>query len=58
MSKISLEKFIERTKGTRVDVPWKSDGHLKGQCVSLVQQYLLQCLEQPSKPRGNAKDWD
>lgn len=57
MSKISLEKFIERTKGTRVDVPWKSDGHLKGQCVSLVQQYLLQCLEQPAKPRGNAKDW-
>lgn len=57
MSKISLEKFVEKTKGTRVDVPWESDGHLKGQCVSLVQQYLVQCLEQPAKPRGNAKDW-
>lgn len=57
MSKISLEKFIEKTKGTRVDVPWESDGHLKGQCVSLIQQYLVQCLEQPAKPRGNAKDW-
>lgn len=57
MSKISLEKFIERTKGTRVDVPWKSDGHLNGECVSLIQQYLPQCLEQPAKPRGNARDW-
>jgi len=53
----SLEKFIEETKGTRVDVPWASDGHLKGQCVSLIQQYISQCLEQPAKARGNAKDW-
>lgn len=57
MSKISLEKFIENTKGTQVDVPWVSDGHLKGQCVSLIQQYISQCLEQPAKARGNAKDW-
>jgi hypothetical protein len=57
MSKISLEKFVNETKGTKVDVPWESDGHLKGQCVSLVQQYLVRCLEQPAKPRGNAKDW-
>lgn len=57
MSKISLEKFIENTKGTQVDVPWESDGHLKGQCVSLIQQYLVQCLEQPAQARGNAKDW-
>lgn len=57
MSKISLEKFIEKTKGTKVDVPWKSDGQLNGQCVSLIQQYLPQCLEQPAKPRGNARDW-
>ena len=55
--KISLEKFVENTKGQRIDVPWESDGHLKGQCVSLIQQYLVQCLEQPAKPRGNAKDW-
>lgn len=57
MAKKSLEKFIEETKGTQVDVPWESDGHLKGQCVSLIQQYLVQCLEQPAKARGNAKDW-
>lgn len=57
MSKISLEKFVEETKGTAVDVPWESDGHLKGQCVSLVQQYLVQCLEQPAEARGNAVDW-
>ena len=56
MSKISLEQFIRNTKGTRVDVPW-GNGVLKGQCVSLVQQYIGQCLEQPMKARGNAKDW-
>lgn len=56
--KISLEKFIEKTKGTRVDVPWASEpSRLKGQCVSLIQAYIEQCLEQPAKARGNAKDW-
>lgn len=58
MNKISLEKFIEKTKGTKVDVPWvQSESRLKGQCVSLVQTYLQECLEQPAKARGNAKDW-
>lgn len=53
--KISLEKFVESTKGTKVSVPWNEQ--LTGQCVSLVQQYIGQCLEQPMKARGNAKDW-
>ncbi len=57
MSKISLEKFIENTKGTQVDVPWETKSKLKGQCVSLIQQYILQCLEQPAQARGDAKDW-
>lgn len=57
MSKISLEKFIENTKGTQVDVPWKSKNKLKGECVSLIQQYISQCLEQPAKARGHATDW-
>jgi len=56
MTKISLKQFIDKTKGTKVDVPW-GKGKLKGQCVSLVQQYIGQCLGQPMKPRGNAKDW-
>jgi len=56
MTKISLKQFIDKTKGTKVDVPW-GNGKLKGQCVSLVQQYIGQCLGQPMKPRGNAKDW-
>ena len=56
MAKISLKQFIDKTKGTKVDVPW-GNGKLKGQCVSLVQQYIHQCLGQPMKPRGNAKDW-
>lgn len=29
----------------------------KGQCVSLIQQYLFQVFGMPFKARGNAKDW-
>lgn len=29
----------------------------KGECVSLVQQYLSKVFNIPFKPRGNAKDW-
>ena len=29
----------------------------KGQCVSLIQQYLYQVFGMPFKARGNAKDW-
>jgi hypothetical protein len=54
MSKISLEKFINNTKGKQIALP---NGNYKGQCVSLIQQYISQCLEQPVKARGNAKDW-
>lgn len=57
MSKISLEEFINKTKGTKVDIPWGEDTSLKGQCVSLVQTYIQECLEQPAHPRGNAVDW-
>lgn len=53
--KISLERFIQNTKGTKVGVPWNPN--LTGQCVSLVQQYINQCLNQPMKARENAKDW-
>lgn len=53
---ISLDEFIKNTKGKKIDVPW-SNGKLKGQCVSLIQQYINQCLNQPMKARGNAKDW-
>lgn len=56
--KISLEKFIEKTKGTKVDVPWASKpSNLKGECVSLIQAYIKECLEQLAKARGHAKDW-
>lgn len=30
----------------------------KGQCVSLIQQYLYQVFNMPFKARGNAKDWE
>ncbi len=56
--KKSLEKFIKETKGTQVDVPWvKKTSVLKGHCVSLIQKYIQDCLEQPAQARGNAKDW-
>lgn len=32
-------------------------GTYKGQCVSLIQQYLYQVFKIPYQPRGNAKDW-
>lgn len=50
---ISLEKFITKYTGSRVGVPW---GYI-GQCVSLVQRYLNECLNYDMHPRGNAKDW-
>lgn len=53
---ISLNEFIRNTQGQEIDVPW-GNGVLKRQCVSLVQQYVSQCLGQPMKPRGNAIDW-
>lgn len=33
------------------------DYGFKGQCVSLIQQYLYQVCGIPFKARGNAKDW-
>ena len=50
---ISLESFISKYTGKKVDVPW---GYA-GQCVSLVQRYLNECLAYEMHPRGNAKDW-
>lgn len=56
---ISLNDFINKTRGKYNDVPWthKTDV-LKKQCVSLVQCYVNDVLGQPAKARGNAKDWD
>lgn len=50
---ISLNSFVNKYKGTQVGVPW---GY-RGQCVSLVQRYLNECLGYDMHPRGNAKDW-
>lgn len=54
MERISLKQFIDKTKGKKVALP---SGGQKGMCVSLVQQYIHQCLGQPIKARGHAKDW-
>ncbi len=54
----TLKHFIERTKGTAVDFPnTDHDTNLKGQCVTLVQNYIYSCLGQPYTARGNAVDW-
>ena len=56
---ISLKEFINKTKGQLVDVPWEHKSTvLKGECVSLIQCYIQDCLGQPAKARGNARDWD
>lgn len=54
MERISLKEFINNTKGKKIALP---GGGQKGQCVSLVQQYINQCLGQPIKARGHAKQW-
>lgn len=51
---ISLQTFINNTKGKKIALP---NGKHPGQCVSLIQQYLLQCYDIPVKTRGNAKDF-
>ena len=56
---ISLNEFINKTRGKYNDVPWaKKQTNLYKECVSLVQCYLNDVLGQPAKARGNAKDWD
>lgn len=56
---ISLKSFINKTKGQLIDVPWEhKTEQLKGQCVSLIQCYIQECLGQKAKARGNANDWD
>ena len=55
---ISLKAFINKTKGKLVDLNSGSTfGRLKGECVSLIQNYLEDCYNIPFKARGNAKDW-
>lgn len=51
---ISLKEFINKTKGTYVNVP----GWQKNQCTSLVQAYIIECLGKPKLTWGNAIDFD
>jgi hypothetical protein len=55
---ITFKEFRNNTQGQRIDVPWETTGRLKGQCVSLIQCYIQECLGQPAKARGNANNWD
>lgn len=51
---MTLREFIQDTQGKIIALP---NGRQKGQCVSLVQQYLLQVYNIPFKARGHAKDF-
>ena len=51
---MNLYEFINKTIGTKQALP---NGNLEGQCVSLIQQYLIQVFNIPFKARGNAKDF-
>ena len=51
---MTLDNFINLTKGLKMALP---NGNQKGQCVSLVQQYLIQVFDIPFKARGHAKDF-
>ena len=50
----TLKQFIADTKGKAVAVSW---GY-KGQCVSLVQRYLVEVFGYPEIARGNAHHWE
>ena len=50
----TLKQFMEESKGKQIAVSW---GY-KGQCVSLVQRYLVEVFGYPEIARGNAKDWE
>jgi len=54
MTRMSLEAFIKKTRGKKVATPWNTQ---IGQCVSLIQCYVKDCLSQPAKARGHAKNW-
>lgn len=51
---MNLYEFINKTIGTIQQLP---NGGAIGQCVSLVQQYLIQVFKIPFKARGHAKDF-
>ena len=51
---MNLYEFINKTIGTKQALP---NGNQEGQCVSLIQQYLIQVFNIPFKARGHAKDF-
>lgn len=55
MGRISLKEFIKKTQGKVVGFT-DSNKH-KGECVTLIQEYLRLCYDIPFKARGHAKNW-
>lgn len=53
---MNLKEFVEWAK-KQGSVANPQKGTFKGQCVSLIQQYLYQVFGKPFKAYGNAKDW-
>ena len=54
---ISLQSFRERVIAQGGNIGNPVVNNYRGQCVSLIQQYLYQVFDIPYAPRGNAKDF-
>jgi len=59
---MNLREFLEwATAHGSVDIPKDNSDtgeQLKGQCVSLIGQYLYQVFDKPFQTYGYARDWD
>ena len=54
---ISIEEWIDETYGKSVNVTPDWAPALAGECVSLVQNYIINVYDCPAVARGNAKDF-
>lgn len=52
---ISLKEFIRRTNGKVVG--FTDTSRLRGECVTLIQEYIRLCYGVPFRARGHAKAW-
>ena len=59
---MNLREFVEWANAQiSVDIPENNtvlNGRLKGQCVSLIGQYLYQVFNKSFQTYGHARDWD
>lgn len=54
---ISLKEFMNSTNGKVIGFADGTKPRLKGECVTLIQEYIRLCYNVPFKARGHAKSW-